>query len=159
MSEGKVGCSEKVHDAFGVGFHPCSRVGRVERDGKWYCSQHDPCYVKKRREQRQVENQQQLKHQRIYSQVDMDAALRRAKGEGALKWTEDLPEKPGKYWWKLHPDSEPEIMSVLAYADGSAMPHCDYGQWAGPITPPLDARAAQIEEGGGDGRSTNKRGS
>ena len=81
MSEGKVGCSEKVHDAFGVGFHPCSRVGRVERDGKWYCSQHDPCYVKKRREQRQVENQQQLKHQRIYSQVDMDAALRRAKVE------------------------------------------------------------------------------
>ena len=81
MSEGKVGCSEKVHDAFGVGFHPCSRVGRVERDGKWYCSQHDPCYVKKRREQRQVENQQQLKHQRIYSQVDMDAALRRAKAE------------------------------------------------------------------------------
>jgi len=82
MGEGKVGCSEKVHDAFGVGFHPCSRVGRVERDGKWYCSQHDPCYVKKRREQRQVENQQQLKHQRIYSQVDIDAALRRAKAEG-----------------------------------------------------------------------------
>ena len=79
--------------------------------------------------------------------ADHDAALRRAKAEGVLKWTEDLPEKPGKYWWKLHPDSEPEIMSVLAYADGSAMPHCDYGQWAGPITPPLDARAAQIEEG------------
>ncbi len=77
----------------------------------------------------------------------LDAALRRAKAEGQLVLTEDLPEKPGKYWWKLHPDSEPEIMSVLAYADGSAMPHCDYGQWAGPIVPPLDARAAQIEEG------------
>ena len=98
MSEGKVGCSEKVHDAFGVGFHPCSRVGRVERDGKWYCSQHDPCYVKKRREQRQVENQQQLKHQRIYSQVDMDAALRRAKGEGM----EELEQKYRKELWLNH---------------------------------------------------------
>lgn len=98
MGEGKVGCSEKVHDAFGVGFHPCSRVGRVERDGKWYCSQHDPCYVKKRREQRQVENQQQLKHQRIYSQVDMDAALRRAKGEGM----EELEQKYRKELWLNH---------------------------------------------------------
>ena len=83
----------------------------------------------------------------VITKADHDAALRRAKAEGQLVLTEDLPEKPGKYWWKLHPDSEPEIMSVLAYADGSAMPHCDYGQWAGPIVPPLDARAAQIEEG------------
>ena len=80
-------------------------------------------------------------------EADHDAAMRRAKAEGQLKWTEDLPQKAGKYWWKLHPDSEPEIMSVLAYADGSAMPHCDYGEWAGPIIPPLDARAAQIDDG------------
>lgn len=33
MGEGRVGCSEKVYDDFGVGFHPCLWVGRVERAG------------------------------------------------------------------------------------------------------------------------------
>ena len=28
----------------------CSRNGKVERDGKWYCTQHDPVEVKKRRD-------------------------------------------------------------------------------------------------------------
>lgn len=77
----------------------------------------------------------------------LDAALRRAKAEVSLVWTEEPPETPGKYWWRLHSDYEPEIMSVLAYADGTAMRPCDYGHWAGPIALPLDARAAQIEEG------------
>jgi len=77
----------------------------------------------------------------------IDAALRRAKAEVSLVWTEEPPETPGKYWWRLHSDYEPEIMSVLAYADGTAMRPCDYGHWAGPIALPLDARAAQIEEG------------
>jgi len=149
MSEGKVGCSEKVHDAFGVGFHLCSRVGRVERDGKWYCSQHDPCYVKKRREQRQVENQQQLKHQRIYSQVDMDAALRRAKGEGM----EELEQKYRKELWLNHGHhglygDDGEMQCIECHPYGAT----DYKR------DPLDkvehatfrarmARAAQIEEG------------
>ena len=149
MSEGKVGCSEKVHDDFGVGFHPCSRVGRVERDGKWYCSQHDPCYVKKRREQRQVENQQQLKHQRIYSQVDMDAALRRAKGEGM----EELEQKYRKELWLNHGHhglygDDGEMQCIECHPYGAT----DYKR------DPLDkvehatfrarmARAAQIEEG------------
>ena len=149
MSEGKVGCSEKVHDAFGVGFHPCSRVGRVERDGKWYCSQHDPCYVKKRREQRQVENQQQLKHQRIYSQVDMDAALRHAKAEGM----EELEQKYRKELWLNHGHhglygDDGEMQCIECHPYGAT----DYKR------DPLDkvehatfrarmARAAQIEEG------------
>lgn len=129
MSEGKVGCSEKVHDDFGVGFHPCSRVGRVERDGKWYCSQHDPCYVKKRREQRQVENQQQLKHQRIYSQVDMDAALRRAKAEGKLEGMEEA--------------------AILVEAMPMATPYNTALslRWVVKERREADARAAQIEEG------------
>jgi len=129
MSEGKVGCSEKVHDAFGVGFHPCSRVGRVERDGKWYCSQHDPCYVKKRREQRQVENQQQLKHQRIYSQVDIDAALRRAKAEGKLEGMEEA--------------------AILVEAMPMATPYNTALslRWVVKERREADARAAQIEEG------------
>ena len=159
MSEGKVGCSEKVHDAFGVGFHPCSRVGRVERDGKWYCSQHDPCYVKKRREQRQVENQQQLKHQRIYSQVDMDAALRRAKVEGQLVWSSEIPKVPGWYWRRYtYEQTYMEVVHVdvsgagiVAHSNGNGSwiqtLQREGVEWAGPIALPLDARATQIEEG------------
>ena len=143
MSEGKVGCSEKVHDAFGVGFHPCSRVGRVERDGKWYCSQHDPCYVKKRREQRQVENQQQLKHQRIYSQVDMGVALRRAKGEVLELAARELCmycNDPGNW----------APMSNSGYhqcnTPGPNMTRCGATK-IHALRRELDARAAQIEEG------------
>lgn len=90
---------------------------------------------------------EQLKKDRADMVDRFDAALRRAKAEVSLVWTEEPPETPGKYWWRLHSDYEPEIMSVLAYADGTAMRPCDYGHWAGPIALPLDARAAQIEEG------------
>ena len=143
MSEGKVGCSEKVHDDFGVGFHPCSRVGRVERDGKWYCSQHDPCYVKKRREQRQVENQQQLKHQRIYSQVDMCVALRRAKAEVLELAARELCiycNDPGNW----------APMSNSGYhqcnTPGPNMVRC-HATKIHALIREADARAAQIEEG------------
>ena len=44
-------CSERVHDAdtSWPRYHPCSRKGKVERDGKQYCTQHDPERVKARR--------------------------------------------------------------------------------------------------------------
>lgn len=35
-------CSARVHDDFGVSFHGCSRTGKVQRDGKWWCKTHDP---------------------------------------------------------------------------------------------------------------------
>ena len=31
---------------------PCHRAGTVERDGDWYCYQHDPVAVKRRRAER-----------------------------------------------------------------------------------------------------------
>lgn len=40
-------CCENVFD--GWHHHPCSRKGVIERDGKWYCKQHDPEAVKARR--------------------------------------------------------------------------------------------------------------
>ena len=46
--------------------HQCTRQGKVERDGKWYCGQHDPEAVRARREawddawsKQRVINQQQ----------------------------------------------------------------------------------------------------
>lgn len=32
--------------------HQCSRAGSVERDGQWYCKQHDPVAVKEKSEAR-----------------------------------------------------------------------------------------------------------
>ena len=29
----------------------CSRKGKIERDGKWYCKQHDPVAIKARRDE------------------------------------------------------------------------------------------------------------
>lgn len=35
-------------------YEQCSRVGKVERDGKWYCGQHDP-QARKARDQEKME--------------------------------------------------------------------------------------------------------
>ncbi len=45
-------CCAKVHDSYGVGFHPCSRKSRVDRDGKPYCLQHDPVVRKAKSDER-----------------------------------------------------------------------------------------------------------
>lgn len=43
-------CSERVY-GHGHGFSgsPCSKTPKVERDGKWYCTTHDPEAVRARR--------------------------------------------------------------------------------------------------------------
>ena len=41
------GCSKRVHE--GSRSYACSRRGAVERDGKWYCRQHDPDSVQAQR--------------------------------------------------------------------------------------------------------------
>ena len=40
----------KGTDGFRSRYNQCTRAGKVMRDGKWYCSQHDPEAVKARRE-------------------------------------------------------------------------------------------------------------
>lgn len=42
------GCSAHTQAGFGFGQYTCSRNGKVERDGKWYCKQHDPVGIKER---------------------------------------------------------------------------------------------------------------
>lgn len=41
-------CSAQVHNDFGVSFHQCLRNATVERDGRKYCTTHDPVRVKQR---------------------------------------------------------------------------------------------------------------
>lgn len=42
-------------------YHKCSRAGRVERDGKWYCKQHDPVEVERKRKESQELRSEEVK--------------------------------------------------------------------------------------------------
>lgn len=46
MADRRPGCSERIYERGWP--HPCSRDGVVERNGKWYCRQHDPEKVAER---------------------------------------------------------------------------------------------------------------
>ena len=50
-------------------------------------------------------------------------------------WSRERPTKAGWYWWRDLPSAEAQPVKVLAYSDGSAMTHCDYGEWQGPLEP------------------------
>ncbi len=45
-------CSEDMVRSTGVWgrYHQCVRNGKIERNGKWYCKQHDPVAIKKKRD-------------------------------------------------------------------------------------------------------------
>ena len=81
--------------------------------------------------------------------TDHDAAIRRAKAEGKLVWSSERPKVEGHYWFRA-PKVNPRVVFVH---DGQVydrlwtdpVSHYIKGEWAGPITLPLDARAAQIE--------------
>ena len=45
-------CSETGYDRFSWRGMQCARAGKVERDGKWYCKQHDPVAVAERKAER-----------------------------------------------------------------------------------------------------------
>lgn len=48
-------CNAKAHGEYrDVRMHPCSRKGTVERDGRWYCWQHDPVRVAEEEEKRRA---------------------------------------------------------------------------------------------------------
>lgn len=54
-------CAEEfVHDIYGVSFHRCTRKGRYEHEGRWYCKQHHPDTVAKREEERERESNERL---------------------------------------------------------------------------------------------------
>jgi hypothetical protein len=83
----KNGCSESVHDTYGVGFHQCSYSGLYLVDGKWYCTIHNPAYVKKRREKQE----QKWKAEWSNKQAKWDRAAKRDKlFDKMLKTIRDL---------------------------------------------------------------------
>ena len=45
MTENKKQCSRHVYEDRGRRY-PCQKKAVVERDGKWFCTIHDPEYIK-----------------------------------------------------------------------------------------------------------------
>ena len=48
-------CCKRVYDSTGWHEYPCLRKGTVERDGLWFCWQHDPERVKAERARKAAE--------------------------------------------------------------------------------------------------------
>ena len=54
-------CSREVADSVSLHYYPCRRKAKVERDGKPYCTIHDPEYIKAKREKWNVEWEEKAK--------------------------------------------------------------------------------------------------
>lgn len=52
-------CGKLASNSWGKCF-PCSRAGKIEREGKWYCGQHDPVKVAKQRAAEDAKDEQQF---------------------------------------------------------------------------------------------------
>ena len=95
----------------------------------------------------------------IVRACDHGAALRRAKAEGQLVWSSEIPKVPGWYWRRYtYEQTYMEVVHVdvsgagiVAHSNGNGSwiqtLQREGVEWAGPIAIPLDACAAQIEEG------------
>jgi hypothetical protein len=71
----------------------------------------------------------------------------------ALKWSTEPPTAPGRYWFRLSPTDEADVVDVTDY--GHAFPTGDDngfevatigGQWAGPLKPPEGVLYRQVIE-------------
>ena len=83
--------SEKCSKMRMDGFHRvrCSRNGKVERGGKWYCKQHDPVAVEERRVVRQREWEAKWEADR---EADRVAAERRAREKACAAALSGVPD-------------------------------------------------------------------
>ena len=64
-------CSAKVCDASGFSHYPCSRKAKVERNGKLYCTIHDPEYIKaKDKKNADKWEREQLERNKVYDRED-----------------------------------------------------------------------------------------
>ena len=72
-----VKCSERVWHRHAWGDGPCSRNGVVERNGRWYCKQHDPEVKKARDAERKArwDAEQELERAKRQRRKDAEAAL------------------------------------------------------------------------------------
>ena len=58
-------CSETITKPGMWRSFPCSRYGKVQRDGRWYCAQHDPEQVAKRAKEIRTRHNEKSRKNRI----------------------------------------------------------------------------------------------
>jgi len=64
-----------------------------------------------------------------------------------MTWTRNAPKVAGWYWWRDLPYAEAQLVRVLAYADGSPMTHCNYGEWSStPIARPTNENTGELSK-------------
>lgn len=87
MSAPQHTCCYKIPRASGwrTVYEPCTRKGKVEREGKWYCGQHDPVARKERNDKARAEHDARWEAQRKkwtleQAAPDLYAALTQAIG-------------------------------------------------------------------------------
>jgi hypothetical protein len=76
MTEESKICSVLVHE-----YSHCFFPAKVQRDGKWYCTRHDPEYLNKKKETEYQRNFKNLKSLTTYLIKEIDKVIN--------KWMED----------------------------------------------------------------------
>ncbi len=76
-------CNKQIWEPRGTGFHPCSRKGVIEEDGRHWCRQHAPSAVKARQEKSDARYDEQWR-------LDVERRTRRYACEAAFEGS-DIP--------------------------------------------------------------------
>lgn len=63
-------CVKSVHDDWGMGFHRCPRIAKVEHNGRGYCRQHDPEAVKARDIERDKQYDEMRKGRKTIANIE-----------------------------------------------------------------------------------------
>lgn len=58
-------CQKHIYDGGSFRGYSCSRKGKVERNGRWYCNQHDPVAVAERDKRKNEEWERQWEEKKV----------------------------------------------------------------------------------------------
>ena len=113
-------CSERISG----GFHSyqCSKSGKIERDGRWYCGTHDPVRIKEKREESARKWSERFRAQRSASeQREKDEAEQKRRADLFPGLLEQLEKMLRMFEAEIHNgyDGTSALESRLAEADES----------------------------------------
>jgi len=95
--------------------HRCGKRGKVERDGRWYCGQHDPVKVKERMDKRyaEVRDKWALDDARYKAKRRIEDATAAVVGSAIRLVRDGFENEPGNFV-----DLETCVAEYLAARDG-----------------------------------------
>jgi len=111
-------CSKRISG----GFHSyqCSKSGKIERDGRWYCGTHDPVRIKEKREESARKWREMFRAQRSASeQREKDEAEQKRRADLFPELLEQLEKLLGMFESEIHNeyDGTSALDSRLSEAD------------------------------------------